>query len=334
MEQRTLPELFDHFNGLTVLVLGDVMIDAYLWGKVNRISPEAPVPIVSVTKKENRLGGAANVALNIAAMGATPIIASVVGNDPAADDFEEALIRRELSSIGLVRSNNRTTTIKTRIISQDQHMLRVDEESTSPLQSQDEEQLLQFVKEQLQSGNIDAVVFEDYNKGVLTPQVIEQTIALAKQHNIPTAVDPKKEHFLSYAGVTVFKPNLKELNEGLNVKVHPDNAVTFKAAVSQLRESMPHQVSFITMSEHGVFVDAGDNTAFLAAHPRKIIDVSGAGDTVIGVATLCMASNTSYPFMAALANLAGGQVCEKVGVVPVDKSQLLEEAKAITQKIN
>lgn len=326
LNRSTLDQLFDRMNGLRVLVIGDVMIDAYYWGRVDRISPEAPVPVVQVLKREHRLGGAANVALNVMSLGATPIICAVTGDDDKGALFAELLFERGFSDEGVFRSTERMTTTKTRIISGGQHLLRVDEESTAPLSSTEEIGFLGRCLPLIRRDNIDVIVFEDYNKGVLTPEVIRAVSAKAKLEGIPVSVDPKKDNFFAYEKVELFKPNFKELTEGLNVEVNKSDQEQLLRAIGVLESKLGNAMTLVTLSEYGVVVKAGEQAQFVAAHPREILDVSGAGDTVISVASLCLALGSDANTMATLANLAGGLVCEKVGVVPIDRARLLEEA--------
>ncbi len=326
MDAASLREAFDKFDDLTVMVIGDVMVDSYLWGKVDRISPEAPVPIVRVTKKENRLGGAANVALNVASLGAKPLICAVAGRDASGEQMTQLMEEGGMSSAGVVHSADRPTTVKTRVISQDQHIVRVDEESLAPLNGREETEFLSRVKSLIETQAPDVILFEDYNKGVLTPNVITGVIEMAKEHNIPTTVDPKKDNFFAYQGVTLYKPNLKELTEGLKVDIDKSDLETLKSAVNQLEDRIGNEISLITLSELGVFVQGRGVSTRIPAHIRNISDVSGAGDTVISVASIGLALGLDIETIASLANLSGGLVCEKVGVVPIDKQQLLEEA--------
>jgi len=327
MKPSALDELFDSFHNLKVMIIGDIMVDAYLWGNVDRISPEAPVPVISVTKREDRLGGAANVALNVSAMGATPFVCAIAGNDTKGQILIKLLEKRGLSSEGIVHLDDRPTTVKSRVISGHQHIVRVDEESTAMLNSDEEVAFLKRATQMIEKENPEVIIFEDYNKGLLTEQIISQLIQIAAEKNIPTAVDPKKVNFFSYREVTLFKPNLKELKEGLKIEFDKKDYQKLKLAVEELENHVKNSISFITLSEEGVYVKEGDDHSRIPAHLRKISDVSGAGDTVISVAALCLARRTSSKFMAALANLAGGLVCEKVGVVPIDPEQLLSEAK-------
>jgi len=327
MNSKAIDQLFERFTDLKVLVIGDVMIDAYLWGKVERISPEAPVPVITVTEREDRLGGAANVALNVAAMGANPIVCAIAGKDQKGESLANLLDKRGLSSKGIVYSGSRPTTVKSRVISGHQHIVRVDEESTRPLDTEEERLFLENLEIIIGKEKPDVVIFEDYNKGLLTPNVIARAIELCSDAGIPTAVDPKKANFFSYKGVTLFKPNLKELREGLKVEFDKKDQESLREAVEKLESEIHNRISLITLSEEGVYVKDGENENRITAHIRNISDVSGAGDTVISVAALCLAQNTNSAFLAALANLAGGLVCERVGVVPIDRDQLLKEAK-------
>lgn len=333
MLPEAIDQLFESFKDLKVLVIGDVMIDAYLWGKVDRISPEAPVPVITVTEREDRLGGAANVALNVAAMGAQPIVCAVAGKDSKGDSLASLLSKRGLASKGIVYSGSRPTTIKSRVISGHQHIVRVDEESTRPLDAEEEQAFLKNLECIIHDEKPDVVIFEDYNKGLLTPNVITRAIEFSSKAGIPTAVDPKKANFFSYKGVTLFKPNLKELREGLKVEFDKKDQQALRSAVNKLEAEIKNRISLITLSEEGVYVKEGKVESRIPAHIRKISDVSGAGDTVISVAALCLAQDTDSAFLAALANLAGGLVCERVGVVPIDRDQLLKEAKVHLRKL-
>ncbi|RTQ46258.1 D-glycero-beta-D-manno-heptose-7-phosphate kinase [Hymenobacter gummosus] len=324
----TLPDLFAAFNDLTVLIVGDVMVDAYVWGRATRLSPEAPVPVVNVTRTEQRLGGAANVALNVQALGAKPLLCAVIGDDAGGDQLLQLLHERQLSADGLVRSQERPTTVKQRILAQDQQLLRIDAEVETDLSATEDAGLTEAFTQLL--GRADVVIFEDYDKGVLGADRIARFIELARAQGVPTVVDPKKRNFLAYRGCTLFKPNLKELREGLKLEFGtPDvDRAGFEAAVARLREVLAPEVVLVTLSEHGVFAQQGADKTYLPAHLRTISDVSGAGDTVISIAALCVALGLTAPATAALANLGGGLVCEQVGVVPIEKTRLLQEAEA------
>ena len=317
--------LFSQFSKQRILVVGDVMIDAYLRGSVTRISPEAPVPIVNLEKTEDRLGGAANVALNLASLGATPILCAIVGDDRGGRTFSEILRHRGLSDEGIVKSADRMTTIKTRVIGNNQHLLRIDEEVLTDISKQEEQDFVQRIK-QLIDSNIDGIILEDYNKGLLTPTVIDSIVKMANARKIPVSVDPKKDNFFEYKNVTLFKPNLKELKEGVGVKsLDVTNKVAFESAVQKMEAKLNNDITLVTLSEHGVFIKREDDKKYIPAHIRNIADVSGAGDTVIAVATLCLVAGLAIEYIADIANLSGGLVCEVSGVVPIDADLLKAE---------
>jgi rfaE bifunctional protein kinase chain/domain len=296
---------------------------------VNRISPEAPVPIVSLENEDARIGGAGNVALNLLALGAKPIICGVIGEDSSGDKLLNLFEKNGISTDGLVKSMVRKTTVKTRVISNKQQLLRIDSESTFSLLESEEIKLNNTIQNIINQG-IDGIIFEDYNKGVLTDSVIQNTIKIAKEKDIPTAVDPKKENFLSYKGVSLFKPNLKELKEGLNLNFDfNSNKDLFEKGIEVLEEKLQNEISFVTLSENGVFIKNQTEKYYVPAHMRSISDVSGAGDTVIAVATLCLISGASTKQIAQISNLAGGLVCEKSGVVSISKNDLLKEVSEL-----
>ena len=329
MELTQLKNIFESFNQMNVLIIGDVMIDGYVWGKVDRISPEAPVPILSVAKKEDRLGGAANVALNIQSMGANPILCSVIGDDENGKKFIALLNDLNISAEGILQSKDRITTLKTRVIKDHQHLLRIDEEIDLPLNQQEENIFIEKVKNIIAAHKIDVIIFQDYDKGVLTNHNIEKLISIAQNAGIKTVVDPKKRNFLTYKNVGLFKPNLKELKDGLKIEFNHLSDDQLVAASKELKNKINANALLITLSEHGVFLMDSENNYKIPAHIRNISDVSGAGDTVISVAALCYAGAMPNEKIAAIANLAGGLVCEKVGVVPINKSALLSEAAAL-----
>ena len=329
MELTQLKNIFESFNQMNVLIIGDVMIDGYVWGKVDRISPEAPVPILSVAKKEDRLGGAANVALNIQSMGANPILCSVIGDDENGKKFIALLNDLNISAEGILQSKDRITTHKTRVIKDHQHLLRIDEEIDLPLNHQEENIFIEKVKNIIAAHKIDVIIFQDYDKGVLTSHNIEKLISIAQNAGIKTVVDPKKRNFLTYKNVGLFKPNLKELKDGLKIEFNHLSDDQLVAASKELKNKINANAVLITLSEHGVFLMDSENNYKIPAHIRNISDVSGAGDTVISVAALCYAGAMPNEKIAAIANLAGGLVCEKVGVVPINKSALLSEAAAL-----
>lgn len=301
------------------------MLDAYMWGRVDRISPEAPIPIIASTNYENRLGGAANVALNIRSMGAIPFLCSVIGDDDKGKAFLQRMDERGISSEGIIRAGGRKTTVKTRIISNNQHLLRIDEEETSPIGEDLEKELFVKVSGILDNYSIQAVVFEDYDKGAITPSLIEEVTRRAKEKGIPVLADPKKRNFHHYRNMDLFKPNFRELKEGLNLTIDKADTRSIVRAIQPLHTEWNNRLVFITLSELGVLISDGQAHYTLPAEVRDIADVSGAGDTLIGVSSLFLAAGFSPKDIAGIANLAGGLVCEKVGVVPIDKDELLEE---------
>ena len=322
-------QLFNDFSKIKVAVIGDVMLDTYWWGKVDRISPEAPVPVVAVTKREQRIGGAGNVALNLVSLGAHVNVLTVLGKD---DDGEQLTTLFNQSNIGakyIVTSTDRITTNKIRIISRNQHMMRLDAEMQTDITQNDEEKLLSAFEEYIVAESPDIVILEDYNKGVLTQTVVTKIIALCKQHHILTAVDPKRKNFFSYVGVDIFKPNLKEAVEGLNILTDVVSLSLLKDIHLLLQEKLKHKISFITLSEKGVFYNDNNSSSLIPTHIRSIADVSGAGDTVIAVASLVYAATKNVKLMAEVANIAGGLVCEEVGTVAINKESLLKECEEL-----
>jgi rfaE bifunctional protein kinase chain/domain len=334
MPGKNYQEVFRQFRHLRVMVIGDVMVDAYIFGKVERISPEAPVPVVTVETRVNRLGGAANVALNLKSLGAEPVLCSVVGNDAKGKVFRQLLAEADISGEDVVTSSERITTTKFRIIGNKTQMLRVDEEVTDDLSLNDQILLLGKIHEILEKSSIQAIVFQDYNKGVLTSELIQDVIKKAQVLHIPVAVDPKKKNFLQFNGAALFKPNLKELRDGLSRDVRSDDRKSLEDAAAYLHQKLEISTVMVTLSDQGVFISRQEPEGkivkyFIPAHLRNIADVSGAGDTVISVAALGLACGLGPEEIAALANLAGGLVCEEVGVVPVNREKLLKESVAL-----
>lgn len=325
MRLASIEDLFDGFAKLKVVIIGDAMIDAYTYGTVDRISPEAPVPVVRVQRKENRPGGAANVALNLQALGATPLLCSVIGKDAEGALFEHLMAHHDLSLEGIVRSRDRITTVKNRILSPSQQLLRVDTENDFLLNNLDRQLLLDRISDLIKKA--DVIIFEDYDKGCLDREVIKQALALAADLHLPTAVDPKLRNFNCYSGCTLFKPNLKELSAGTGMNIDPLKSAQIEVAAEQLEEIMPVEKLLVTLSNKGIYFRSKTENGHHPAHLRAIADVSGAGDTVISIAALCLALDLPLSFLAEMANLGGGIVCESPGVVPVDAARLKKEAQ-------
>jgi len=323
-----MENIISKFEGMRVLVIGDVMIDAYLMGQVDRISPEAPVPVVAVKNKESRLGGAANVAMNLVALGAKPILCSVIGEDQEGKELLGLLEKEKIGIEGIICSKERITTVKTRVIAQQHQMLRIDQEISDPISEYDSFLLSKRIINDLLPA-CDVIIFEDYDKGVITPSLIKQIVAEAHKRSIKIAVDPKKRNFNEYIGVDFFKPNLKELKEGYQMDLDPSDQINFETGIIAFMQKMQIKNIMVTLSERGVMISNGKKFDYIPAHIRKIADVSGAGDTVISVASLCLALDLPNSQIAALANLAGGLVCEEVGVVPINKQRLIQESALV-----
>ncbi len=329
MPSTDFKTLFQQFNQLKVVIVGDVMLDTYWWGHTDRISPEAPVPVVSLDKREQRVGGAANVALNTASLGAQTTVISVIGNDEDGNDLISLLDGHQINTTYIVRSNDRITTNKTRIMSRNQQMMRLDSEYTYDISDLMESSLFDAVKLCFKNDKPDILIFEDYNKGVLTVGLISKLIALCKENGVVTSVDPKRKNFLSYKNVDIFKPNLKEVKEGLNLLIDQIDLSTLDKMHQALQKSLNHKISFITLSEKGVFYQMGKEASIIPTHVRNIADVSGAGDTVIAVASLVYAVTKNMHLAADMANIAGGLVCEEVGTAAINKTLFLDECELL-----
>lgn len=314
--------IFNDFAKIKVLIIGDAMIDSYMWGSINRQSPEAPIPIVDVEKHEKRLGGAANVASNIKALGGTPVLCSVIGNDDKG--FFDLMKAEKLSTEGILQED-RKTTLKTRIISENKHQLRVDEEDTFSISN--ESDFIQHTKHLMK--DVQIVIFQDYNKGVLSKNIISELISSAKKLNIPVLVDPKKDNYWEYKGVDLFKPNSKELTESNSSDNDSLSLDSLAHIVSYQRKQLDAKAFLLTLSEKGVYIQTENESTHYPAFKRNIVDVSGAGDAVIATAALALAKNINFNAIAQLANLAGGLSCESVGVNPLDKDMLLKEASRL-----
>ena len=324
MPLENLDALFDRFNSLHILVIGDVMADAYIRGKVDRISPEAPVPILNAKSREIRLGGAANVALNLRSLGAKVSLCALVGDDEMGKQLVTLAQNEGIDTSAFVISKQRPTTVKTRIIAGGQHLIRLDDEDSSPTFASEKPDILKAALEKV--GEVDAIIFEDYDKGLIFKELIEQVVTKARSRKIPVSVDPKKRNFLDYKRVSLFKPNLKELKEGLKIEVNPKDQTEIEAACTQMAKVLETEGILLTLSEYGMAMQQNSDFQHIPAMKRDISDVSGAGDTVISVATACLTAGCDTRTTLILSNMAGGLVCEFSGVVPISKSLLLKEA--------
>jgi rfaE bifunctional protein kinase chain/domain len=318
--ENRLNELLGNFRGKRIAVVGDLMLDRYFWGSVARISPEAPVPVVEIESESARLGGAANVANNVKSLGAEPILIGVVGNDNSGTFLRDLLIENAFTPMGLIVADDRPTTVKTRVIAHSQHVVRIDRETKDEISHALQQKILEVVKQNIQS--LDAIVIEDYNKGVIVKSLISQLVDTAEKYEKIVAADPKFDNFFDYRGVTVFKPNSRELESAMGLKLVDDAAV--EAVGRALMERLEAKNILLTRGEKGMTLfEEGGGIMHVPARTRKVADVSGAGDTVISTITVALASGATVREAASLANYAGGVVCGEVGVVPITRDALL-----------
>ncbi len=316
--------IFGKFEQSKVLIVGDVMVDRYITGKIHRISPEAPVPVLNFKNEENRLGGAANVALNIKSLGAKPILCSIIGNDENGTLFKLLLEKEQIDVDHILMVSDRPTTVKTRLLADGQQVLRVDRETTTDITDDIKDKIIQQIQSIIIHSSIDCIILQDYNKGLLTRDLIEHIIQLSKDYSIPILVDPKSKNFFVYQGVTLFKPNLKEVRAATQLEIE-STIDSLRKASTFIRSQLNHKITMITLSEKGIYIDDGKNDGIYPTTPRDIADVCGAGDTVISTAALAIILGLKLPEMARLCNIAGGQVCEQIGIIPIDKAQLDKE---------
>jgi rfaE bifunctional protein kinase chain/domain len=316
---KRLTELKKNFNGLKIAVVGDMMLDCYFWGEVKRISPEAPVPVVEVGDEFYRFGGAANVALNILKLGGIPIPIGIIGYDNDGTIFTSLLAENNIEADGLIVDESRPTTSKTRVIARDQHVVRIDKESKDYLNEDIQNKLLNYFNEHIES--FDGLILQDYNKGVLSPFLIEKIISLANKNNLLITVDPKFNNFFNYKNVTVFKPNRKEAEDILGMKIKNDNDII--QAGNKILENLNAKFVLLTLGEGGIAVfENNKNVNRMPTKARKVADVSGAGDTVISTLTMALAAKADIYEASYLANYAGGIVCEEVGIIPIESDKL------------
>lgn len=332
MDHKSFTNLLEGFTTIKIGVVGDIMLDTYWWGGVDRISPEAPVPIVSLQRKETRVGGAANVALNLRALGAPTTLFAVIGKDAEGDALNGLLNAEGIDTQYIYASASRVTTNKVRIMGRNQQMMRLDHENTHDINEAESKALLDNFYAYVEKEQPALIILEDYNKGVLTAANIEAIIAYCNQKGIPTAVDPKQKNFLAYKNCTLFKPNLKEVKEGLKIDIPKVDLAHLQRVHNALHSALNHAISFITLSEHGVYFAQDNQQQLIPTHIRNIADVSGAGDTVIAVASLVYAYSKDISLAAEMANIAGGLVCELVGTAPIDKTVFAKEVEKLLVK--
>ncbi|MGH1365491.1 MAG: D-glycero-beta-D-manno-heptose-7-phosphate kinase [Calditrichia bacterium] len=320
ISSRRLGDILSLSSRKRIMVIGDLMLDRYLWGQVTRISPEAPVPIINIEDDEVRFGGAANVANNIVGLGAEPVLVGTIGDDNGGEIFRRLLAEKKLTAAGLIVDSSRPTTIKTRIIGNDQQIARVDREKTHSISTEVQDRILQQVRDLIV--DVDAIILQDYNKGMMLPGLIKGIVEIAGKADTIVTVDPKFDHFLEYRGVTLFKPNRKETEEALVMRLDSDEAVC--EAGSLLLKELSAKAVLITLSERGVALfERDEEPVFTHTRARKVADVSGAGDTVIAAVTVALAAGASFKEAVSMANYAAGVVCGEVGVVPITRAHLM-----------
>jgi len=295
------------------------MLDCYFWGAVSRISPEAPVPVVEVDEEFYRFGGAMNVAYNIQTLGGIPFPIGVIGNDNDGKIFRGLLQQTGITDKGIVVERNRPTTAKTRVIANKQHVVRIDKERRNDISVKTENKILDLLKKQIK--NIDAVILQDYNKGVMTERMIKETIKICNDAKKIVTVDPKFNNFFTYQNVTVFKPNRKEAEDVLGIRIN--NGVDVTNAGAKLLEKLSCKYVLLTLGEKGIALfERGKTERKIPTKARKVSDVSGAGDTVISTLTMALTAGADIYDAAYLANYAGGLVCQEVGIVPIELNNL------------
>jgi D-glycero-beta-D-manno-heptose-7-phosphate kinase len=324
MTEQRCDALLESFKGRTIAILGDLMLDRYYWGTVRRISPEAPVPVVEVESEQTRFGGAANVANNIQALGGFPVLVGLIGDDHPGRVFMEMIREQNFDSGGIILDAERPTTIKTRVIAQGQHVVRIDNESRVDCPKHLMHLLVDAIKYNIR--RIDGIIIEDYNKGVLTKSVIDEVIAVARKYGKIVAVDPKFENFLEYRGATVFKPNRREAEEALGRRLRTIEDV--EAVGKYLLETLKVENVLLTRGEEGMSLFEGNgNVLHMGTEAENVQDVSGAGDTVISTMTMALSSGATVRESCVLANCAGGVVVGAVGIVPIRPDQLKEAVR-------
>jgi len=321
LTNKRLISLKKKFDNLNIAVVGDMMLDCYYWGDVKRISPEAPVPVVEVGNEFFRFGGAANVALNISKLGGVPIPVGVIGYDNFGTTFTSLITESNISDDGIVVDEERPTTAKTRVIADSQHVVRIDKESKKNISKKIQNKIYNYLAKNI--NKLDGIILQDYNKGVLTVSLIEKIISLANKNEVLITVDPKFNNFFAYKNVTVFKPNRKEAEDVLGMKIK--TADDIKTAGEKILNKLNAKYLLLTLGEDGIAVfEKGKLPKQMPTKARKVADVSGAGDTVISTLTMALAAGANILEASYLANYAGGIVCEEVGIIPIEQKKLFD----------
>lgn len=324
MIKKTANKVFSGISKKNICIIGDLMLDIYFFGDVVRISPEAPVQVFEKTRSMYRLGGSANVGLNVKTLGANPFLIGVIGNDDEGKALKNEFRNQSISTDGLIASNERSTTSKTRVISASHHLIRIDSETKRDIDKRTEQKIISIFKSNI--NNFDAVILQDYNKGVLTINLIAEIIYIANKNNVKVFVDPKFYNFYEYRNVFAFKPNRKELEEASGMKPRTDKELN--EMCYELIEDINCDNLILTLGEHGIRIfektKKGITIESIKTRARKVADVSGAGDTVISTMAVCVAGGASLKNSVFIANVAAGLVVEEVGIVPIEKKCLLE----------
>lgn len=319
-----LQNIFKKSRNKQIAVIGDVMLDKYVYGDVSRISPEAPVQVVDINSTEYKLGGAANVANNLKSLDVEPVLIGVIGDDLDGDIFLETMKKQRLKTYGILRDTTRPTTSKTRVIAHSQHILRIDSEVKRNIIGKIADDLVKFFKSHLES--FESVIIQDYNKGILTREVINKIVTLCNKAKKNVYVDPKFDNFFEYKNVTVFKPNRKEIQDALGVRIDGNDSAIDVG--KKLIEMIKCEWLVLTRGEKGMMLfDKEKNKTVVHNIPTraiKVADVSGAGDTVISALAVSIAGGANMKEAVIIANHAAGLVCEEVGIVPIYKKNLIE----------
>ena len=311
MDKNRFDQISSSFSQQSILVIGDVMLDKFMWGNASRISPEAPVPIISVNKISHSPGGAANVALNLSKLSANVQILGIVGDDNEGAILEDTLLKNGVKTQFITDAKISTTT-KTRIIAHGQQVVRTDYEDIRDVNS-DQIKIIKDILDKIIS-EIDAIIIQDYNKGLLVKDSIKTILEISSEKNIPVYVDPKKDNFFAYNKIRLFKPNLFEFESAINFK---EQDKSFEDLGKDLRKKINAEILMITRSEEGVTLFTDNNVQTISTKARKVHDVSGAGDTAISAFVLADLCGANIEESAMISNYAAGRVCEEVGVVPI-----------------
>ncbi|MCX7956880.1 MAG: D-glycero-beta-D-manno-heptose-7-phosphate kinase [Endomicrobia bacterium] len=322
INKNKLIKIIKNFNSKSILVVGDIMLDKYIWGEVERISPEAPVPVVDVKKETQSLGACGNVADNIVSVGAKAYVATIVGDDTYAEELRSIMLKKGIIIEGMFSDTSRPTTVKTRIVAQNQQVVRVDKESRLHINPSVFFQIKNYI-EDIKS-KIDAIIISDYGKGVITKSLLKFLINLAKKLDIPITVDPKIEHFLEYKGVTTLTPNLNEAILGIRLNKKPQTEEEIYLLGRKILNKLKPEALVITRGPDGMTLFEKEKIYHIPTRAKEVYDVTGAGDTVISILTLCLASGADFVSSCEISNFAAGIVVGKVGTATVSIKELEE----------